>query len=136
MHYFRESIETDIALHSTFILIKHKIVPMDLVLIEQPKSRVYSFLSVTWGLLADIDYESEKFRAIGEARFTLQAIRRIIGLCFCRISVAVYSSMVSTNFTSFVTSCLLPLTKSPFQNGVNSKRREFITELLSINISP
>ena len=52
---------------------------MDLVLIEQPKMRVFSFLSVTWGLLADIDYESEKFRAIGEARFTLQAIRRIMG---------------------------------------------------------
>ena len=45
---------------------------------DQPKSRVFSFLSVTWGLLADIDYESEKYRAIGEARFTLQAIRRIM----------------------------------------------------------
>ena len=76
--FFRESIQIEPALHSTFILIKHKIVPMDLVLVDQPKSRTFSFLSVTWGLLADIDYESEKYRAIGEARFTLQAIRRIM----------------------------------------------------------
>ena len=78
IHFYRESVQIEPALHSTFILIKHKIVPMDLVLVDQPKSRVFSFLSVTWGLLADIDYESEKYRAIGEARFTLQAIRRIM----------------------------------------------------------
>ncbi|KAH3871345.1 hypothetical protein DPMN_034543, partial [Dreissena polymorpha] len=73
-----ESIETDPVLHSTFILVKHKVIPMDLVMIEQPKTKIFSFLSVCWGLLADIDFESEKFRAIGEARFTLQAILRIM----------------------------------------------------------
>ncbi|XP_045213785.2 sphingosine kinase 2-like isoform X2 [Mercenaria mercenaria] len=75
-----ESVETDVVLHSTFILIKHRVIAMDLVLIQQPRQQIYSFLSIAWGLLADIDYESEKFRAIGEARFTLQAIRRIFSL--------------------------------------------------------
>jgi len=84
-HSFRESIDTDVVLHSTFILIKHRVIPMDLVLVEQPSSRSFSFLSVSWGLLADIDYESEKYRAIGEARFTLQAIKRILGKCGSRV---------------------------------------------------
>ena len=75
----RESIETEMILHSSFILIKHRVLPMDLVLIEQLNTRIFSFLSVSWGLFADIDYESEKYRAIGEARFTLQAIKRILG---------------------------------------------------------
>lgn len=77
--FCRESIDTDVVLHSTFILIKHRVIPMDLLLVEQPSARLFSFLSVNWGLLADIDYESEKYRAIGEARFTLQAIKRIFG---------------------------------------------------------
>ena len=82
--YFRESIESDMTLHSTFILIKHRVVPMDLVLVEQLNTRIYSFLSVSWGLFADIDYESEKYRAIGEARFTLQAVKRILGIIFMK----------------------------------------------------
>ncbi|XP_060573427.1 sphingosine kinase 1-like isoform X2 [Ruditapes philippinarum] len=75
-----ESVQIEAVLHSTFILIKHRVIPMDLVLIQQPRQQIYSFLSLAWGLLADIDYESEQFRAIGEARFTLQAIRRIFSL--------------------------------------------------------
>ncbi|KAK3590961.1 hypothetical protein CHS0354_034533 [Potamilus streckersoni] len=76
-----ESFKSNCILHSTFILIKHKVVPMDLVLIQQPDlPPVYSFLAVTWGLIADIDHESEKYRAIGEARFMLQGLKRIFNL--------------------------------------------------------
>ncbi|KAL3875800.1 hypothetical protein ACJMK2_033716 [Sinanodonta woodiana] len=76
-----EPFKSNCILHSTFILIKHKVVPMDLVVVQQPNlPPVYSFLAVTWGLIADIDYESEKYRAIGEARFTLQGLRRIFNL--------------------------------------------------------
>lgn len=41
---------------------------------------MFSFLSVGWGLLSDIDIESERLRAIGGQRFTLWAIARLLGL--------------------------------------------------------
>ncbi|XP_050390467.1 sphingosine kinase 2 [Patella vulgata] len=75
-----EPVLHDLVLHSTFILIKHRIIPMDLVLVQTPSKKYFSFLSVTWGLLADIDFESEQYRSMGEARFTIGAIKRIIGL--------------------------------------------------------
>ncbi|ESO99613.1 hypothetical protein LOTGIDRAFT_141816, partial [Lottia gigantea] len=73
-----EPVLHNLLLHSTFILIKHRVIPMDLVLIQTPTERLYSFLSVSWGIIADIDLESEKYRSIGEARFTFGALKRII----------------------------------------------------------
>ena len=57
---------------------KHQVVPMDLVAVDTVDGRVFSFLSVTWGLLADIDIESERFRSLGGARFTVEAVARLI----------------------------------------------------------
>ena len=37
-----------------------------------------SLLSTSWGFFSDVDVESEKFRFLGGARFTLQAIVRIL----------------------------------------------------------
>ena len=28
--------------------------------------RVFSFLSISWGVVADVDYESEKYRFLGK----------------------------------------------------------------------
>ncbi|GFS28880.1 sphingosine kinase 2 [Trichonephila inaurata madagascariensis] len=53
---------------------------MDLVRVETPKECFYSFLSIGWGLMADIDIESERLRALGEARFAVWAVVRAIGL--------------------------------------------------------
>ncbi|XP_025116164.1 LOW QUALITY PROTEIN: sphingosine kinase 1-like [Pomacea canaliculata] len=75
-----EPVDVDAALHSTFILVKHRVLPMDLVLIQTPTHQYFSFLSVTWGIVADIDFESEKYRNLGEARFTFGAIKRIANL--------------------------------------------------------
>ena len=52
---------------------------MDLVAVDTCRRRVYSFLSITWGLIADVDIESEKYRSLGNARFTVGAIARILG---------------------------------------------------------
>lgn len=41
---------------------------------------MFSFLSVGWGLLSDIDIESESLRAIGGQRFTVWAVARLLGL--------------------------------------------------------
>ncbi|CAG5126429.1 unnamed protein product [Candidula unifasciata] len=75
-----EPVDSFLVLHATFVLVKHRVVPMDLVVIHIPDRTLFSFLSVTWGIVADIDFESEKYRTLGEARFTVGAIKRIIGL--------------------------------------------------------
>ncbi|VDI56628.1 sphingosine kinase [Mytilus galloprovincialis] len=75
-----EPMDPDMVLHSAFILIKHRILPIDLVLLQTPTDQIYSFLSVAWGIIADIDYESEKLRSIGSTRFVLYTIMRIIKL--------------------------------------------------------
>lgn len=46
---------------------------------EHPRNiAMRSLLSLSWGLFADIDVESERFRWLGGARFTAQAIVRIL----------------------------------------------------------
>ncbi|VVD03510.1 unnamed protein product [Leptidea sinapis] len=52
-------------------LTRNRTAPMDIM---------FSFLSVGWGLLSDIDIESERLRAIGGQRFTVWAIARLVGL--------------------------------------------------------
>lgn len=53
---------------------------MDLVRVETRNQILFSFLSIGWGLLADIDIESERLRAIGGQRFTVWSVARLIGL--------------------------------------------------------
>lgn len=43
-------------------------------------NKSYSFLSMGWGLMSDIDVESEVLRAIGEPRFTLWGLLRLAKL--------------------------------------------------------
>lgn len=65
---------------------KHTVSPMDLVAVDLSNGqRLYSFLSVGWGMIADVDIESEKYRSLGNFRFTLGAVIRIVGkrrVCF------------------------------------------------------
>lgn len=54
---------------------------MDLVSIHLPSSpRLFSFLSVAWGFVADVDVESEKYRHVGAARFTVGTLVRLASL--------------------------------------------------------
>uniref|UniRef100_T1H2Z1 Uncharacterized protein n=1 Tax=Megaselia scalaris TaxID=36166 RepID=T1H2Z1_MEGSC len=41
---------------------------------------MFSFLSIGWGLISDIDIESERLRYMGHPRFSLWSVRRLIGL--------------------------------------------------------
>lgn len=45
-----------------------------------PTEKLYAFLSVTWGMVSDVDIESEKYRCLGETRFLIGTIEKIIGL--------------------------------------------------------
>jgi sphingosine kinase len=53
---------------------------LDLSSVRQGSTQRWAFLSVAWGLTADIDMESEKYRWMGETRFTVAAIPRIFRL--------------------------------------------------------
>ena len=54
--------------------------PLDIFSYYQPgiKSVQFSHLSITWGLIADLDIESEAYRWLGSERFTVAALIRLI----------------------------------------------------------
>ncbi|XP_059818542.1 sphingosine kinase 1-like [Hypanus sabinus] len=55
--------------------------PMDLVSVTTSSGqRLFSFLSVAWGFVADVDLESERYRRLGPARFTLGTLVRLASL--------------------------------------------------------
>lgn len=60
-------------------LVRGRVTHMDLMKVMTAKETIYSFLSIGWGLFADIDIESEKMRSWGEARFMMRAFVRIAG---------------------------------------------------------
>lgn len=53
---------------------------LDVATISQGKTRFFSVLMLAWGLIADIDIESEKYRWMGSARLDFYAIQRIFHL--------------------------------------------------------
>ena len=44
------------------------------------QQRLFSFLSLAWGFVADVDIESEKYRHVGAARFTVGTLVRLASL--------------------------------------------------------
>ncbi|XP_034149901.1 sphingosine kinase 1 isoform X2 [Esox lucius] len=65
-----------------FLLCKGLVSHMDLasVHLSSGPTRLFSFLSVAWGFVADVDIESEKYRHVGAARFTLGTLVRLASL--------------------------------------------------------
>lgn len=78
-------------LNCCFLLCRGGVRPLDLVSVttSPPPSknshaaaprRLFSFLSVAWGFVSDVDIESERYRGLGSARFTLGTLVRIASL--------------------------------------------------------
>ncbi|KAL2084895.1 hypothetical protein ACEWY4_020413 [Coilia grayii] len=83
-------------LNCCFLLCRGGVRPMDLVSVTtSPMSsssstnqngrpaaprRLFSFLSVAWGFVSDVDIESERYRGLGSARFTLGTLVRLASL--------------------------------------------------------
>lgn len=78
--FFSEPYDKNPHLISTLNVVGGSVVPMDIVRVETNKEILFSFLSIGWGLLADIDIESEKLRAIGSQRFSVWSVARLLGL--------------------------------------------------------
>lgn len=83
-HHCNEPYDPKPILHATLVCVAGRATPMDVVRVELSHRNkhfvLYSFLSIGWGLIADIDIESERLRSIGAQRFTLWAIKRLITL--------------------------------------------------------
>ncbi|XP_022665451.1 sphingosine kinase 2-like isoform X5 [Varroa destructor] len=80
-HASGEPYLSDPVLACTLSCVKGRVQPLDLCKIDMPKKEpIYSFLSYGWGIMSDIDIESEKLRSFGEIRFTLWALWRIFSL--------------------------------------------------------
>jgi len=68
------------ATSATISIIRGRTRSLDVATISQGTTKFFSVLMLAWGLVADIDIESEKFRWMGSARFDIYGLQRIICL--------------------------------------------------------
>ncbi|XP_048490327.1 sphingosine kinase 1 isoform X2 [Beta vulgaris subsp. vulgaris] len=68
------------AFNATVAIIRGHKTSLDVATISQGKTRFFSVLMLAWGLVADIDIESEIWRWMGGARLDLYAVKRIFQL--------------------------------------------------------
>eukprot|EP00899_Mesostigma_viride_P001425 jgi/Mesvir1/11283/Mv01077-RA.1 len=67
-------------LHAAVCIARGATQALDVYTVSQGDKRFHGVLGMTWALIADIDIESERFRFLGELRFTLQSIPRLLNL--------------------------------------------------------
>ncbi|CAF3580099.1 unnamed protein product [Adineta steineri] len=73
-----ESVEKFVV-QSAILIATHQVLPYDMAVIDTcDGQRVFSFLSVEWAVIADVDCDSEKYRFLGGTRFTVEAVKRIL----------------------------------------------------------
>ncbi|KAL7826629.1 hypothetical protein AOLI_G00318380 [Acnodon oligacanthus] len=71
----------DLLLSCGFVLCKGLVCPLDLLSVcLSSGQRLFSFLSLAWGFVADVDIESEKYRPVGAVRFLVGALVRLASL--------------------------------------------------------
>uniref|UniRef100_A0A3Q4G646 sphingosine kinase n=1 Tax=Neolamprologus brichardi TaxID=32507 RepID=A0A3Q4G646_NEOBR len=71
----------ELLLSCGFMLCKGLVGPLDLVSVHlASKQRLFSFLSLAWGFVADVDIESEKYRHVGAIRFLMGTLVRLASL--------------------------------------------------------
>ncbi|XP_072530630.1 sphingosine kinase 1-like [Salminus brasiliensis] len=71
----------DLLLSCGFVLCKGLVYPLDLLSVRLSSGlRLFSFLSLAWGFVADVDIESEKYRPVGAVRFLVGALVRLASL--------------------------------------------------------
>jgi hypothetical protein len=65
---------------AAFSVVRGRATPLDIATVRQAKHRFMSFIVIAWGIVADVDFESERFRWMGGARFSVSAVQRIASL--------------------------------------------------------
>lgn len=78
---FEQAMGSELLLNCILLLCHGTVMPMDLVSVTTCSgTRCFSFLSVAWGFISDVDIESEKYRHMGSARFTFGTMVRVASL--------------------------------------------------------
>ncbi|XP_019132876.2 sphingosine kinase 1 [Larimichthys crocea] len=84
VHHYSQSSPAwneELLLSCGFMLCKGLVGSMDLVSIHlASRQRLFSFLSLAWGFVADVDIESEKYRHVGAIRFLMGTLVRLASL--------------------------------------------------------
>uniref|UniRef100_UPI0009B33A3F sphingosine kinase 1-like n=1 Tax=Monopterus albus TaxID=43700 RepID=UPI0009B33A3F len=71
----------ELLLSCGFMLCKGLVGSLDLVSVHlASRQRLFSFLSLAWGFVADVDIESEKYRHVGIVRFLMGTLVRLASL--------------------------------------------------------
>ncbi|XP_038156663.1 sphingosine kinase 1 [Cyprinodon tularosa] len=71
----------ELLLSCGFMLCKGLVSSLDLVSVHlASRQRLFSFLSLAWGFVADVDIESEKYRHVGPIRFLMGTLVRLASL--------------------------------------------------------
>uniref|UniRef100_H0Y0C9 Sphingosine kinase 1 n=1 Tax=Otolemur garnettii TaxID=30611 RepID=H0Y0C9_OTOGA len=82
-HYagYEQVTNEDLLTNCTLLLCRRLLSPMNLLSLQTASGmRLFSVLSLAWGFIADVDLESEKYRRLGEIRFTLGTVLRLAAL--------------------------------------------------------
>lgn len=101
--------------------------PLDLWRVIQGDNIFWSFLGVHWGLLCDVDVESEKFRWLGDTRYDIYGLMYILEfhvyggrLCFLRDS----ESLEKTRCDADVSKCSICNQYVGSVKNKNSKKKQ------------
>lgn len=98
IRYFPEQSTENFLVQSAVMISRHDVIPFDLAIVDTCDGRrIFSFLVIEWGIVADVDCDSEKYRFLGKflstdvvfflmkrwfylggARFTVEALKRIL----------------------------------------------------------
>jgi hypothetical protein len=56
-------------IQSAILIATHQVLPFDMAIIDTcDGQQVFSFLSVEWAVIADVDCDSEKYRFLGNSK--------------------------------------------------------------------
>lgn len=78
---FQQALGLDLLINCSLLLCRGGDCPLDLLSVTLASgTRCFSFLSVAWGFVSDVDIQSERFRALGSARFTLGTVLGLAAL--------------------------------------------------------
>jgi sphingosine kinase len=75
-----QSGETYNVISAAFIIAKGKQKPIDIVQINQDKNSFYSLLSIGWGLVSEIDIESDRLRYLGSLKTDIYFLTKLFNL--------------------------------------------------------
>ncbi len=62
---------------AAILIATHSVIPFDLAIVDICDGRrLFSFLCIEWGIIADVDCDSEQYRFLGKNKLIFEILRR------------------------------------------------------------